>query len=104
MLGIGLNVARYNLGGVTPDDTCASTFRAGAAVPSFETSSGSYDWSADPGQLWWLQEAQDLGANDLAGVAYSPPAWMTVSGCSAGADSFQDHAIRANARRNPGDG
>jgi O-glycosyl hydrolase len=83
--GIGLNVARYNLGGVTPDDTCASQFRPGAAVPSFETSSGSYDWSADPGQLWWLQEAQDLGANDLAGVAYSPPAWMTVSGCSAGA-------------------
>jgi O-glycosyl hydrolase len=83
--GIGLNVVRYNLGGVTPDDTCAAQFRPGAAVPSFETSSGSYNWSADPGQVWWLQEAQDLGAGDLAGVVYSPPAWMTVSGCSAGA-------------------
>jgi O-glycosyl hydrolase len=83
--GIGLNVVRYNLGGVTPGDACSARFRAGAAVPSFEPSSGSYDWSADPGQLWWLQEAQDLGANQLAGVAYSPPAWMTVSGCSAGA-------------------
>lgn len=83
--GIGLNVARYNIGGVTPADSCASSFRVGAAVPSFETSAGTYDWSRDPGQVWWLQEAQNLGATQLDGVAYSPPAWMTVSGCSAGA-------------------
>ena len=85
--GIGLNAVRYNVGGVTPGDTCSSNFRPGAAVPSFEPSAGSYDWSADPAQLWWLQEAQDLGANQLTGVAYSPPAWMTVSGCSAGANT-----------------
>jgi O-glycosyl hydrolase len=85
--GIGLNVVRYNIGGVTPGDTCSGAFRPGAAVPSFEPSAGSYDWSADPAQLWWLQQAQDLGASELAGVVYSPPAWMTVSGCSAGADT-----------------
>ena len=83
--GIGLNVVRYNLGGVTPGDSCSAEFRAGAAVPSFEPSAGSYDWSRDPAQLWWLQQARDLGATQLTGVAYSPPAWMTVSGCSAGA-------------------
>jgi O-glycosyl hydrolase len=83
--GIGLNAVRYNIGGVTAGVSCASSFRAGAAVPSFEPSSGSYDWSRDPAQVWWLQQAQNLGANQLTGVAYSPPAWMTVSGCSAGA-------------------
>ena len=95
--GIGLNVVRYNIGGVTPGDTCSSNFRPGGAVPSFEPSDGSYDWSADPAQLWWLQQAQDLGANQLAGVAYSPPAWMTVSGCSAGANTaYTDNLASSN--------
>ena len=87
--GIGLNEVRYNIGGYTPQDASACTdgFRPGAAIPSFEQSSGSYDWSQDPGQLWWLQEAQNLGATVLDGVAYSPPAWMTVSGCSQGANT-----------------
>lgn len=87
--GIGLNVARYNIGGYTAKDatTCTNGFRPGAAIPSFGQSPGSYDWSQDPGQRWWLQQAQDLGATQLDGVAYSPPAWMTVSGCSAGADT-----------------
>jgi O-glycosyl hydrolase len=83
--GIGLNTVRYNLGGVTPGDTCSDNFRAGGAVPSYEQSLNTYDWSQDSGQRWWLQEAQDLGANVLDGVVYSPPAWMTESGCSAGA-------------------
>jgi O-glycosyl hydrolase len=83
--GIGLNTVRYNIGGVTPGDTCTGSFRTGAAVPSYEQSPGSYDWSQDAAQRWWLQQAQDLGASVLDGVAYSPPAWMTVSGCSAGA-------------------
>jgi O-glycosyl hydrolase len=85
--GIGLNTVRYDLGGVTPGDTCPETFRAGASVPSFEQSLDTYDWSQDSAQLWWLQEAQDLGASVLDGVAYSPPAWMTESGCSAGANT-----------------
>jgi O-glycosyl hydrolase len=87
--GIGLNVVRYNIGGYTAQDasTCTNGFRPGAAIPSFEQSSGSYDWSRDPGQRWWAQEAQDLGATQLDGVAYSPPAWMTVSGCSEGANT-----------------
>ena len=87
--GIGLNEVRYNIGGYTAQDasTCTNGFRPGAAVPSFEQSPGSFDWSQDPGQRWWLQESQNLGANVLDGVAYSPPAWMTVSGCSQGADT-----------------
>jgi O-glycosyl hydrolase len=95
--GIGLNVVRYNLGGVTPTDSCASTFRVGAAVPSYEQSNGVYDWSQDAGQRWWLQAAQDRGADQLTGVAYSPPAWMTVSGCSAGATTANtDNLAPAN--------
>jgi O-glycosyl hydrolase len=97
--GIGLNVARYNIGGYTPSDTtaCPSPFRVGGAVPSYEPTSGMYDWSQDPGQRWWLQAARDRGASQVSGIAYSPPGWMTVSGCSAGANrSRTDNLAAAN--------
>ena len=85
--GLGLNVVRYNLGAATPGDTCAARMRVGGAVPSFEQSPGSYDWSQDPNQMWMLRAAQSLGANVFQGIAYSAPAWMTENSCSAGAST-----------------
>jgi O-glycosyl hydrolase len=85
--GLGLNVVRYNIGATTPTDTCASLMRVGAAVPSFERSSGSYDWTQDANQRWMLQAAQARGANIFEGVSYSAPAWMTLNNCSAGANT-----------------
>lgn len=83
--GLGLNIVRYNIGATTPTDTCAAQMRVGGAVPSFEQSSGSYDWTQDPNQMWMLRAAQSLGANVFQGIAYSAPAWMTENDCSAGA-------------------
>lgn len=85
--GLGLNVVRYNFGATTPTDACAAQMRTGGAVPSFEQSSNTYDWTQDPNQMWMLRAAQSRGADVFEGVAYSAPAWMTENGCSAGANT-----------------
>ncbi|WP_255947839.1 glycoside hydrolase [Streptomyces odontomachi] len=85
--GLGLNVVRYNIGATTPTDRCAAQLRLGGAVPSFEQSPGVYDWSQDPNQRWMLQAAKERGADVFEAIPYSAPDWMTVNGCSAGADT-----------------
>ncbi len=85
--GLGLNVVRYNVGGgenpqyVAPNKSFLS-FRA--AVPGYEPSPGTWDWTADANQRWVLREAMKRGANQVEAFANSPPWWMTRSGSVTG--------------------
>lgn len=84
--GLGLNIARYNLGaGVNPDPN--KNMRVGAQVPTFEPSNGVWDWTADANQRAVLTEARALGVNVVEGFVNAPPAWMSTYPCTAGAVS-----------------
>lgn len=87
--GLGLNYLRYNIGGGDNPRcgqsgyyVCISPARQ--AVPGYEPTLGTYDWSQDANQRWVAQTAQSLGANLFEAISYSPPYWMTNSGTSQG--------------------
>lgn len=91
--GLRFNIARYNIGGGNAADTPAY-LRPGADVPGFLTDKG-WDWSADPGQRWWLDAIRDrVPEKDRIFEAFSnsPPSFMTVSGrVSGNEDGLQDN-------------
>ena len=83
--GLGFNVIRYNIGaGEVQGQGCPTSFHPGAQVPTFEPSEGKWNWEADASQRDMLQKAKDRGANIFEAWSDSPPAWMTLSGCSSG--------------------
>ena len=82
-LTLGLNIARYNIGG--GDDPAHKHMRADAQMEGFQSGPGAaFDWTRDAPQRRMLQEAKKRGANIFEAISYSPPYWMTVSGCSSG--------------------
>lgn len=89
--GLGLTVARYNIGGgenpsyLPPSSTVYISPRT--RVPGYKaTSTSAYDWTQDAGQRWMLQAGIDRGVNLTEAFSNSPPYWMTNSGSVSGAD------------------
>lgn len=91
--GLRLNIARYNIGGGNAAATPAY-LRPGADVPGFLTEKG-WDWSADPGQRWWLDAIRDRVPEQtriFEAFSNSPPSFMTVSGrVSGNEDGLKDN-------------
>ncbi len=87
--GLGLTVARYNIGG--GDDPTHHHMRPGGDVPGFQPAPGVWDWTADANQRRVLLAAQARGADTFEAFSNSPPYWMTRSGCAAGADDGGDN-------------
>lgn len=81
--GLELTVVRYNIGGGEPADHHHMPWAR--QMEGFEPQPGQWDWAADPGQRWVLEAAIARGANRLEAFSNSPPYWMTVSQCAAGA-------------------
>lgn len=90
-LTLGLTIARYNIGG--GDDPAHTHMRPDAQMEGFQPGPGAaFDWTRDAPQRRMLQEAKKRGADIFEAASYSPPYWMTVSGCSAGTrDKGQDN-------------
>lgn len=95
--GLGLDIARYNLGG-GDDPTHNHITRSDSKVPCYATGIDNdgnfiYDWTADENQRNIAKAA--LEANPdlyVEGFSNSPPYFMTNSGCSSGAvDSNSDN-------------
>ena len=81
--GLGYNVFRYNIGG--GDDPSHTHMGQYKNMPSFEPSSGTWDWNADANQRAILQRIVADNANAiLEAFSNSPPYWMTKSGCASG--------------------
>ena len=79
--GIDLSQYRYNIGGGG----------SGVSVPArapetFLTSSGSYDWSHDPGGQYFLKAAATDGVPDLIGFVNSAPSEYTTNGENCGGE------------------
>jgi O-glycosyl hydrolase len=89
--GLGLNVVRYNFGGVSPNTQCPNTWRPGGKVPSTILSlGGQWTPSADQAQIDVLQEVQNLETQNntapsiFEGFANSAPDWLLSNNCSQG--------------------
>jgi O-glycosyl hydrolase len=79
--GIDLSQYRYNIGGGG-----AGVSVAARAPESFLTSSGTYDWSADPGGQYFLKAAAADGVPDLIGFVNSAPSRYTTNGENCGGE------------------
>jgi len=91
--GLGLNIVRYNIGG--QDDPSHNHMRVGGDVEGYWPAEGEpYDWTADENQRWVLKAAIERGATITEAAAFSPPYWMTVSGCSAGAEDASHNNLQ----------
>ena len=99
--GLGLDIARYNLGG-GDDPTHNHITRSDSKVPGYATGFDEngdivYDWTADENQrnitLAALKANPDLY---IEGFSNSPPYFMTNSGCSSGATDAGSDNLRAD--------
>jgi len=96
-LTLGFNIARYNIGG--GDDPAHTHMRPDAQMEGFQSGQGAaFDWSRDASQRRMLQEAKKRGANTFEAASYSPPYWMTVSGCSSGSKEAHQDNLRPEMR------
>ncbi|WP_276500991.1 RICIN domain-containing protein [Terrimonas pollutisoli] len=81
---LNMNYFRFNIAG--GDSSGHNHMRFDANMPGYKsTRTGSYDWSADANQRKFLKKLYSLKSGAIYEAAsYSPPYWMTKSGCSAG--------------------
>lgn len=82
--GLGLNIARYNIGG--GDDPTHHHQREfdGRDMPGVLDKDGNWNLENDAGQLKALELTVKYGADILEAFSNSPPYFMTDSGCSSG--------------------
>lgn len=96
-----MNIFRYNIGG--GDNPTHHHMRKDAQMPGYLASPQShYDWTQDGGQRKILLKIHQLEPNAIYEAAsYSPPYWMTISGCTSGnsngSDNLQNHYYKAFA-------
>lgn len=76
--GLGMNIARYNIGGTKDADDPYLDY--GKAILSFQNEDGSWDWSRDANQrkiAEWISASADEPIFEA--FANCPPWWMTLS-------------------------
>jgi O-glycosyl hydrolase len=89
---LNMNVFRFNIGG--GDDAAHTHMRKdGGNVPSYKPAENAdFDWSADANQRNFLLKINSLRKDAIYEAAsYSPPWWMTKSGCSSGDTNGEDN-------------
>ena len=92
-LTLGFNIARYNIAG--GDDPTHTHMRADAQMEGFQSGpNAAFAWTRDALQRRMLHEAKKRGADIFEAASYSPPYWMTLSGCSSGATVAHQDNLR----------
>jgi len=88
--GIGLSLWRFNIGAGSYEqgDTSgiADEYRR---EECFQNPDGTYDWSKQQGQQWFMNAAKQRGVKYLLGFAVSPPVSMTTNGKAYGTGTAQ---------------
>ncbi|MGM9550942.1 MAG: glycoside hydrolase [Clostridia bacterium] len=82
--GLGLNIARYNIGGGDDPEHNHQREFDGRNMPGITDKDGNWNLENDKGQLKALQLCVKYGADILEAFSNSPPYYMTESGCSSG--------------------
>jgi O-glycosyl hydrolase len=79
--GIGLSMWRFNIGAGSAEQGEASGIKdEWRRAESFLTPTGSYDFTRQAGQLWFLKAAQQRGVKQFLGFLNSPPVSLTTTG------------------------
>lgn len=86
--GLNMNVFVYNIGG-GDNPNCpygSSHLRTDANIQGYKpTETGGYDWTRDAKQRKILMKLKQKRSDCIfSACSYSPPWWMTYSGCSSG--------------------
>ncbi|WP_328508233.1 glycoside hydrolase [Streptomyces sp. NBC_00391] len=109
--GLGLTIARYNIGGGNAPDVRKDYMKTGATMDGFwKAPEGTtrqdmewwdpdnpdhWDWDADPGQRWWVDQIKDK-VSKWEAFSNSPPWFQTVSGYVSGGFDANTDQIRAD--------
>lgn len=79
--GIGLSIWRFYIGSGSmeqgSDSNIADEWRRSEC---FQNPDGSYDWTKQSGQRWFLQAAKKRGVEKFLAFTISPPVQMTING------------------------
>lgn len=79
--GIGLSCWRFNIGGGSADQQGETKIRdRWRRAECFLQEDGSYDWSKQAGQRWFLRAAKQRGVESFLAFVNSPPVWLTKNG------------------------
>jgi hypothetical protein len=79
--GIGLSIWRFNIGAGTAEQGAASDIRnPWRRAECFLSADGSYDWSKQAGQQWFLRAARQRGVERFLAFPNSPPVHLTHNG------------------------
>ena len=79
--GIGLSMWRFNIGAGSAEQGSASGISSDwHRAECFQSPDGSYDWSKQKGQQWFLEAAHERGVPYLLAFSISPPVQMTLNG------------------------
>ncbi|GHE35249.1 glycoside hydrolase [Streptomyces capitiformicae] len=109
--GLALNIARYNIGGGNAPDVRKDYMKTGATMDGFwKAPEGTtrqhmewwnpdnpdhWDWDADAGQRWWVDQIKDK-ITKWEAFSNSPPWFQTVSGYVSGGFDANTDQIRAD--------
>ena len=79
--GIGLSIWRFNVGAGTAEQGRASDIRnPWRRAECFQNPDGTYDWSKQAGEQWFLKAARQRGVERLLAFLNSPPVHLTHNG------------------------
>ena len=79
--GIGLSIWRFYLSaGSAEQGTNSNISDEWRRGECFQNPNGSYDWTKQAGQRWFLQAAKSRGVEKFLAFTVSPPVQMTVNG------------------------
>lgn len=79
--GIGLSLWRFNIGaGTTPQGSASGIRDEWKRTESFLNADGTYNWSKQSGQMWFLKAAKERGVKQFLGFSNSPPINYTLNG------------------------
>jgi O-glycosyl hydrolase len=91
-MGIGLSIWRFNIGAGTAEQGDKSGINnVWRRAECFLNPDGSYDWSKQQGQQWFLKAAKDRGVEKLLAFPNAPPVFLSANGlgfASKGHDHF----------------
>jgi O-glycosyl hydrolase len=79
--GIGLSTWRFNLGaGTAEQDTLSGLMDFTRRTECFLKEDGTYDWTKQSGQMYFVEKAKEYGCENLVLFSNSPPVYYTKNG------------------------
>ena len=95
--GIGLSLWRFNIGAGSYEQGDSSGIADDyRREECFQNPDGTYNWSKEQGNQWFLSAAKQRGVKYLLGFACSPPVYMTINGKACGTGTAQFNLAPSN--------